>query len=93
MDDKDILQKIIDENGSCDWTAHSHPQPYYICSVCPMSKLKKREDGEGYLSCYDAIGILESDTHFETDQKYKEKATEVLFDLVLEDLLGEDIDE
>lgn len=79
MDKKDILQKIIDENGNCCW---SNPS---ICEQCPLSKLKKRPDGT-YASCVEAVKI-DGHTEEEADQRYKEIATRLLLDLNVEEFL------
>jgi len=93
MDEKDILQEIIDEDGSCDWIEKHPSGSHYICSQCPMSKLVKRVNSDYYLSCWDALRISSSDTESEVDNKYKEQATKILFDLISDEILGEDFDE
>jgi len=88
MDDKTILQKIIDENGSCDWIVSPPHKNHYICSKCPMSKLRKNYDGSDYISCVDALNVhhLSGD---EQDEVYKEQATKMLFDIIMDEMLGE----
>ena len=93
MDEKDILQKIIDKDGSCDWIEKHPSGSHYICSQCPMSKLVKRVNSNDYLGCWDALRISIDDTESEVDDKYKEQATRMLFDLISDEILGENIDE
>ncbi len=85
MDKNEILQKIINEEGSCTW-GNKH-----VCAACPMSKLKKRPDGN-YYSCVEAVGVNNL-TEEEADAKYKEIAIRLLTDEAIEELLAGDIDE
>lgn len=82
MDNNDILQKIVDSDGSCEWAS---PE---VCSRCPLGRLKKRQDGINYLSCADALGI---DQHPSEDHNklYKDAAKRLLLDMSIEDLLTE----
>lgn len=81
MKPKEILQKIIDSEGSCDW---SNPD---ICSKCPMSRLEFREDGN-HLSCVDALNIEDVKIE-ERDEVYKKAAAKVLADLEIDEILKE----
>lgn len=80
MNHKDILKNIIQHEGSCSTWADSD-----ICSVCPLSKLKQRED-ENYLSCIEAVGI-EGLTEKEADERYKEAAEHALADIEIQSIL------
>lgn len=87
MDRWDILHRIVDEAGSCDWAMeYDTSNPHYICERCPMSKLKKNEHGE-YLSCFEALGCenLSIDQH---DHRYVTTAKRLLDDKAVEDLLS-----
>lgn len=87
MDSKGILQKIIDEEGSCDWINDLNPSnPHYICERCPMSKLRKHKDGR-YLSCFEALGL--DDPGIIANSKYKQAAEHILSDISIEDMLVE----
>jgi hypothetical protein len=78
----DILNKIIDNEGSCtQWASPS------VCKLCPLSKLKQKEDGT-YLSCVEALGI-ENMTEEEADARYKEVASRILLDEAIDSILGE----
>lgn len=79
MDEKQILEKIIDEEGSCCWATPK------ICEQCPLSKLKQRPDGT-YLSCAEAIKI-DGDTEKDADARYKEIACRVLTDMSIEEYI------
>lgn len=86
MDSRAILERIVEENGSCIWAAKFHPSNVnYICERCPMSKLKKHSDGR-YLSCYEALGCDDIPLN-EHDEKYKGVAERMLSDLSIEDML------
>lgn len=85
MDRNEILQKIINEEGSCTWGNKR------VCAVCPLSKLKKRADGN-YYSCVEAVGANNL-TEEEADAKYKEIAIRLLTDEAIEELLAGDTDE
>lgn len=82
MNPRKILQKIVDSEGSCDW---ANPE---ICSKCPMSQLKFKDDGNP-LSCVDALNI-ESVKIEDRDGVYKDAAARVLADLAIEDIVEED---
>ena len=79
-DEQDILQTIVDNDGSCTKWANKS-----ICSMCPMSRLKKRDSGE-YYSCFEAICTSDL-TEEEADRKYKEAAIKLLQDMSIEDML------
>lgn len=83
-DGNDILQRIINENGSCTGWANQHT----TCKRCPMSRLKKRDDGN-WLSCADAVGVNNL-TEEQADDKYKKIAIRLLLDEAVEDLLIDD---
>lgn len=76
-----ILNKIIEEGGSCCWSRPS------ICKQCPLGKLKKKSDGT-WLNCVEAINI-EFLTEEQADAKYKEVATKLLLDKAIDDILGD----
>ena len=79
MTREEILQKIVDSEGNCDW---ARPE---VCKLCPLSTLRHRDDGNP-LSCTDALGIemLPQDEH---DARYKEVAGRLLADLAIEDIV------
>jgi hypothetical protein len=76
----DILRKIIDNGGQCEFATPN------ICIACPLSKLKANDRGT-YLGCIEAIGILDLKQE-EADKKYLEVAQKRLIDLEIEDILG-----
>jgi len=78
----DVLSKIIEENGSCNWAT---PED---CSRCPLSKLKLRTDKVFY-SCIEAVGAQNS-TEEEADKLYLKAAESLLADLELEKVLKDD---
>lgn len=88
MESRKILQKIVEENGCCNWAVKFNPtDPNYICDRCPMSKLKKHRDGR-YLSCFEALGCADKPTSVhEHEEKYKKAAERILSDLSIEDML------
>lgn len=77
-----ILKKIIESDGSCtQWATPA------ICKLCPMSKLKQKEDGN-FLSCVEALGVNDM-TEEEADAKYKDIASRLLLDEAIDEILGE----
>lgn len=82
MDRNEILQRIIDEDGSCSWGNKK------ICARCPLSKLKKRSDGN-YYSCVESVGV-DNMTEEEADARYKEIAKRLLVDEAIDELLAGD---
>ena len=86
MTPQEILEKIIKENGSCDWI-HKNKRDA-VCSICPMSKLKKRPDGQ-YFCCMDALGItISEELRKKADHIYKRTAEWLLFDMIAEEILS-----
>jgi hypothetical protein len=87
MDHKAILKKIVDEAGSCDWVDNfdeTHGDKA-ICRTCPMSKLKKHEDGN-YMSCTEALNVHEHEEG-EANRVYLDQASRLLMDMDIEEIL------
>lgn len=78
-----ILSKIIENEGSC-----THWATADICKRCPLSKLRKKEDGT-YFSCVEALGVQDM-TEEQADARYKEVASRVLLDETIDSILGEE---
>ena len=79
MDGTKILEKIIQEEGSCTWATTS------ICAKCPLGRLARDVSG-GFMSCVEALaidGLSEADA----DARYKKAAEEKLADLELDRIL------
>lgn len=74
----DILQKIAD-TGNCELLGENP------CSKCPLSRLKKRPDGMGWLSCFEAIGA--PDFH-DIRTKYKRAAEAKLIEIAIESAIS-----
>jgi hypothetical protein len=85
MNSVDILSKIIEEDGNCSWSKPS------ICSLCPISKLKKHPDGR-WMSCIEAIGINNNHSEEDADFLYKEAAIKLLIEHEIEGMLGDNSD-
>lgn len=78
----DILNKIVESNGSCtNWVRRS------ICEKCPLSQFKKKPNGN-YFSCIEAVGAQDMSEE-EADARYKETASKLLLDEMLDKILGE----
>lgn len=84
MNQIDILQKIIENNGNCT-EAKVTPA---MCDACPLSKLKTHEDGT-HMGCLEALGAVDKD-ELEADKIYLEAAKRKLLDIQIDDLLKED---
>jgi len=80
MNERDILERIVVENGNCSAFADGE-----TCLKCPMSRLKKQHNGS-YYGCVEALGIDKLPIQ-EHDAIYKEKAERLLLDMSIEDML------
>jgi hypothetical protein len=74
----DILQKIAD-TGDCELLGENP------CSKCPLARLKKRPDGTGWLSCFEAIAA--PDFH-DVRAKYKRAAEAKLIEMAIESAIN-----
>ena len=75
-DSVEILQKIAD-TGECELLV----TPSDPCSICPLARLKKRPDGNGWLSCFEAIAAPDFQ---DVKNKYKKAAQSVLIEIAIE---------
>jgi hypothetical protein len=90
MNQKDILRKIIAENGSCEWVMEVVEM--YACDVCPLGKMATRDDG-GPVSCIEAVySGLDKSTSYATDADYLRAAQRKLLELDAEEILLQDDD-
>lgn len=81
MDNASILMKIIEENGNCAWAREQ------ICAICPLAKLKKKEDGS-YYSCLEALKVQDLPEE-QADAIYKDVAERLLLDETIDAILGD----
>ena len=89
---KEILKKIIKENGSCMWILDEY-SGQDICHLCPFNTLKKK-DKFNFFCCYEAVNGTAHPTETEADKKYKDTAIQLLVDMVVEEeILGKDPEE
>jgi len=80
MTEKQILERIIEENGSCaSWATIS------ICRTCPLSKLDRYESGR-FISCVESLGV-DGLSEEEADEIYKRAASEKLAQLELDKII------
>jgi hypothetical protein len=80
MSEKEILERIIEEEGSCaSWATIS------ICRSCPLSKLDRYESGR-FISCVEALDV-DGLPEEEADQIYKKAASEKLAQLELDKII------
>ena len=82
MTAKEVLQAIIDNDGSCNFATRN------ICTICPLNRYKQRADGTFY-SCFDAI--VPEHTAWWRDkwrQRYINVATSLLLDIIIKELLS-----
>ena len=89
---KEILKKIIEEEGSCEWMFDEYPGQD-VCKNCPFNKLKKK-DKFNFFCCYEAVfGTTRPVNEEEEYRRYKETALQLLVDMVVaEECLGQDPD-
>jgi len=89
MNDIEILEKLIEQEGECSNFANDE-----ICAKCPMSKLKIRPDGSFY-ACVDAMDISDiiinagvtEDINAIINKRYLEAAKRILADKRIEEML------
>jgi hypothetical protein len=79
MNKKQILEKIIKEDGNCTW---SNPS---ICKNCPLGQLKLNEKNE-YMNCIEAVGV-DGLSEEEADIKYLDAAQKALLSLEIHEIL------
>ncbi len=79
MTDTAILERIIEEDGSCCWAKPS------ICAACPLGRLA-RNDNSGYMSCVEALNI-DGLSEAEADARYEEAAKHKLADISINDII------
>ena len=79
MDEISILEKIIEEKGSCCWATPS------ICARCPLNRITQYESGR-WVSCVESVGI-DGLSEEEADAKYKDAAIKKLADLTVEKII------
>lgn len=76
QDPIEILQKIAD-TGECELLVTAEDP----CSICPLARLKRRPDGIGWLSCFEAIAAPDFQ---DIKNRYKKAAQSVLIELAIE---------
>ena len=78
----EILEKIIENNGSCNWTHDEKCLATDICKMCPLSY-----DPNGkYISCCSAI-IDKFSEVANLDDMFLKQAKDKLVDLLMEEML------
>ena len=82
MDGNAILERIIEEDGSCCWAKPS------ICAACPLGRLARNETG-GFMSCVEALNI-DGLSEEEADARYKQAALTKIADLALDQVIEAD---
>ncbi len=82
MDGISILERIVEEEGSCCWATPK------VCSRCPLSRLTRSDNG-GYMSCVEALNI-DGLSEEEADARYKKAALDKLADLAIEKAIEAD---
>ena len=82
MDAKQILEKIIENDGSCEWTMTLREN---ICEQCPFSRDKNGK----LISCVDHIvGNQITNSEKQINKLYKQAAEQRLTDLLMEEMLS-----
>jgi hypothetical protein len=79
MDGSAILERIIEEEGSCCWAKPS------VCASCPLGRLVRNDTGT-FMSCVEALNI-DGLSEQEADAKYKEAAISKLADISISTML------
>jgi len=79
MNVSQILERIIQEEGSCTWASGA------VCRSCPLGRLARDRDG-GFMSCVESLAI-DGLSETEADERYKKAAQEKLATLTLDEIL------
>jgi len=79
-----ILEHIA-STGDCEDLRNSP------CKVCPLAKLKQRENGTGWLSCYESVGAFAAGTVEGVIEAYKTAAKQKILEIAIEKELGENM--
>lgn len=80
----EILESIIENNGSCDWvTRHDKILSEDICNLCPLGFDKNGKP----VACYYNVKTSATQTPAELDSAYVEAAKKKLIDLLMEEIL------
>jgi len=84
----EILQRIIDRNGSCDWAVKEHDPIYlhYICEKCPISQLYRYPGEVSFRGCIHSVAKKTGVTQ-PTDREYKQVAIQLLEDIEVDKML------
>lgn len=82
MDGMKILERIVEEKGSCCWANSS------ICEHCPLGSLIRSDNGK-FMSCVEALNI-DGLSEEEADLRYKEAAAGKLADMALDQIIEAD---
>jgi len=90
----EILQKIIDTNGSCDWlvTDFDTLQFNYICDKCPIGRLYTYKGEDAHKGCIYSVAKKTGVTA-PTDAEYKKIAIQLLEDMKIDDMLSKEEDD
>ena len=81
MDGATILERIVQEEGSCTWSKPS------ICAKCPLGRLARDKNG-GFMSCVEALHI-DGLSEEQADVRYLKAAQEKLADITIDRLIEE----
>jgi lysozyme len=76
-----ILEHIA-STGDCE-DLRNNP-----CKACPLAKLKQRENGTGWLSCYESTGAFAAGTVAGVIEAYKAAAKQKILEIAIEKELG-----
>jgi len=80
MDKKMILNKIIEQKGSCIGL-NTH------CHICPFNRAAKRKDGS-YESCVEFLNASSASSH-KQDEIYLKAATAKLLEIEIHEMLSD----
>lgn len=88
MDEKEILEKIIEEDGDCMWVMSIDDNP---CGRCPLGKLRRHSVTGSWLSCAETVmGRRKLTTLSDANILYKDIAIDVLSDILIKELILSD---
>ena len=84
----EILQRIIDEAGSCNWAVDERDASnfHYICANCPISQLYRFPGHDSFRGCIHSVA-RRTGCAKPTDREYKQVAIQLFEDLEIDNLL------
>lgn len=82
MDQIKTLEKIIEEEGSCNWIRNPDNNPREICSGCPLNK-----ESRNCADFAEALYNIGCKSNIDQNKAYKKEAERLLVVIAFEEML------